>query len=744
MKRIILMLICITMLMGDIIQAGISGYSSLMYRTNRVTKDGSLNSDTDSLYQNYYFNFNRSITSNISYQLYIRANLQDSELTNSEGETSSTSLRVIEPSFDLSWRKRDYNLGIGYRRQEEWNTASLSNEERETTEFSYMRFNLTPYVFPSILIEINRQREFDYKKISELDKKNTTYSISSLYRLPSPDIRFSYYLNFTRTDQRTPLTQPEKIIGDNMAGNVELGYNKKFFNNRLYFIISYRGNYSRNKQKQYLTQTGNFLFKRTVGGGFYINSSDRQSALNSLSTLIDGNQSSSAGINLSTSSDNQIGILISEDKSVDRIYIYVNKDISSDTNLLTVANWIIYWSNVNQFGTWTQESVRAVSMTSVDTSDPLNPIYRYELRLQNSRTAKYFKVINLVQSSISNVEVTEIEAYGTDPYLEVETTTVTNSAMQELDLKSSYHIRENLTFIATYSLDRSDTNPDPLPLSIWDFLQNIADNSIEKDKSRFSSIVTRNYGLGMRWIPHSIIEVNTDVRRSESFDSSGNTDFRSDTYQTGLRSNPLPDFTTSLTLSRSNIYLFDERDSTVDSITLSLGMMLYEDVHMVNDLGYNHSKSYSTDITSSNYIVNSTIDASITKNTTGQINFSYNRAESGDDSSENRSAFVIITYRPGRFIDLSGNVRVTDSDGDQTYVEGITIGWRPLPVIQMNINYSHTDSDTDPTRADTASGTISWRLTKFATFDVTVNYSISEDTQKTENQSYSARLNCRF
>jgi hypothetical protein len=272
--------------MGDAIQASMSGYSSLIYRINRITKDRTLESETDSLYQNYYFNLNRPITSNISYQLYIRANLQDSQLTDSEGDISLTYRRIIEPSFDLSWINKGYSLGLGYRRQEEWNTASLSNEERETTEFSYMRFNLTPYAFPSVLIEINREREFDYRKVSQIDRREKTYSISSSYRLPSSAIRFLYYLNFTHIDQRTPLLQLEKVIGDTLTGNLELGYLKKFFNNRLYFRVSYRGNYSRNKQRQYFIQTGNFVLKRTAGGGFYINSSDYQSALNSHSTLI--------------------------------------------------------------------------------------------------------------------------------------------------------------------------------------------------------------------------------------------------------------------------------------------------------------------------------------------------------------------------------------------------------------------------------------------------------------------------
>jgi hypothetical protein len=171
---------------------------------------------------------------------------------------------------------------------------------------------------------------------------------------------------------------------------------------------------------------GVFLIKRTPLGGFYALGSAPPPdtnmfdiVLNSQPALVDNNFITGIStINLATTKYHNIGILVSSTRSVDSIFVCVNvgvsRNLANDPNLTIPDNWRAYWSNVNAVGTWQRIIIQSVSVTPFD---PLNNIFRYEIHFVSPQNASFFKVINMETvdvPGITNVLVTEIEAYGVE------------------------------------------------------------------------------------------------------------------------------------------------------------------------------------------------------------------------------------------------------------------------------------------------------------------------------------------
>ncbi len=722
--------------------AGLSGWINIIQNTTKNYEDGEKISAGDTLNQNFFLRLDKSITPMLSYQIHLRTNLLDSDITDADGTTTTTYQRRLEPAVDFSLRNPTYDMIVGYRRQEQWSTAHLTNESRVTSEFYYSRFGLTPEIFPSLSFYFDRQEDFDYLTDRETDRTNNTYSLNSAYELPSRDLTLRYFLNYSRSEDKTPLNITEKTISDGFNGNYNIGYSGFYWARKVNFSVGYQGNYSRSKSRQSVTQTGSVLNKRTASVGLSGQNMDRQIELNNNSSLTNDNFSASAGINLSTVTFNHIGIFILFSRSVDRLFIYVNKNVNNETQLDNLNNWEVFKSNSNQDNSWTSVTIKRVNIAAFDI--PGN-IYRYEIEFLTPQDALYFKAINAKTSNIPNVEVTEIEAYGTD---EIEDTDmlidVSSSFTQGVNFNTNIRPFPKLLFAFHYSLDRLDQNPLSIMDSISGVFKNILSDSIPEENENFRSLITRNYGLATTWMTYELLTTTMRFQRNENFDNVEETDNDSNTYHLSFDYIPLPTLDANLTLIKSERFNFNEKDSTHNSFLLSVGSKLHRDVNMITDAGYTQSKSFTNDITSSSYTLHGTIDAIITRKLSGNLNYGFTRASSNDTSSDSKDALVRIDYRPGRLVNISVNFNISDSDESRTTSEGFLIDWLPLPAIRLNLNYQHSDSEPGPSTSDILSGYGIWYITKFADVRLSYGYTRSEEESVIEGYNFGTNLNCRF
>ncbi|MBI4682021.1 MAG: hypothetical protein HY757_02840 [Nitrospirae bacterium] len=731
---------------------GLNGWFDISHSASREYEDGERTSERDTFNRNLYLNFHNSITQMLSYQINLRTNYSDADLTDTDGETSSSYRRSMEPAFDLNFGNPVYNMSAGYRIQEQWTTAHLDNDGRATTEFFYSRFNMSPQAFPTLNLQFDTQKNYDHLDDRTVDNNNMKYSVGSSYDLPSEDLKFRYNVNYSSITNRTPLdSTTSKTVTDNFNSNYSMGYADKIWGDRADYFVNYQGIYSRSKTEQFVFDTGTVLIKRLpIGGGLYIvDTTPDTGALSTEARLTDGQADAAQGINainIGTGTDHNIGIGVSSVNSVDRLYIFVSGDVRTDTNLTAPSNWRLFKSNSNLPSTTWAEITSDIKSVNV-IPDTLNNTYRYEIVFSTPHKASYFKAVNLLTVNVTglpNVFVTEIEAYGTDFADEDTLTNVTTTFNQGLNLNVNIRALKKMTLTLQYSLDKADQNPVSIEKSLEGIIKSMFSDSIAGEKADFRSNVTRNYGASSAWMTHRLLTNTLRIQRSESFDNLEETNASSNTYNLSFNSTPLPALDASFSMIKNDSYNFDEISSTSNSLLLSIGTKLYRDVNSIIDFGYTRSKSFESEATNSSRHISGSIDAILTRKLSGNFNYGFNWTESEDASPDSKKGNAGLTYRPGRFININGNFGVSDSDGDLTTTEGILVDWLPVPAVRLNTGYQHSDSEPGPVKTDTFSGYAIYYVTKFADIRFTFSYAQHEQDTKTESYNFNSNINCRF
>jgi hypothetical protein len=261
-----------------------------------------------------------------------------------------------------------------------------------------------------------------------------------------------------------------------------------------------------------------------------------------------------------------------------------------------------------------------------------------------------------------------------------------------------------------------------------------------------------------------LLTTTARVQRSEAFDNLDITDFRSDTFSLGFSSSPFSTLDTNLQLIRTYSYRFDEKQSMNDLYLFTVGAKLYKDLNVITDLGYTKTRTYASDFEplvdptedteSSTKYIRGTIDARLTPQLFTNISFGFNSTKLEDSSSTSNDGTLVVTYRPGKFLSITGNFRITDTDGDISTSEGIGLDWLFVPAVRMNVYYQHENTEPDSVTFDTVSGNIIWYITKFLNVQFRSSYTrtvedqlhthLSVEEKKTETYNFGANLTCRF
>jgi hypothetical protein len=728
--------------------SSLTGNASLSSNVINSFLDGERTSSSTSLQRDLNLRLSRPLTSVISYNFSLRTNLIDSESKDFfANQTTNSYQRMLVPELDVILRKNFYNVSTGYRRKEQWSTAHYSNAGRVSTDFNFFRFDVTPRNLPTLSFNADRQKTYDHLEVKENYTENDTYRIGSTYNLPSRDLRLGYDIAFSGSENRTPLSATAKTERASFNNNYNIGYTGFLLGRKMNYTAGYQGYYTRSRSTLYNTQTGSIVEERIANDGFDAQSLSKSEQIglsgNSNSALIDDNLTASAGVDLN-SVYNHIGIQILFGKTVDRIYVYVDKDLSTETTPIDLSKWEAYKSNTNQANSWTQVIIKSVAAVPYDA---LNSLYRYEIEFMGQEEAFYFKVINLDTSSVSNVNVTEIEAHGTDEITDLgASTSVSKSFDQGLNLRVGYRPVPKWDFGLKYSINRADENPDSVTDSMSGVVENIFSKSMDSENAVSTTNVTRSYGANAKWLKSGQLNTIMRINRNESFDDTGGVNTNSNSYNFSLNYAPLVEFASTFSALRNETYNFNDKESINDSLVLSADTKLYRNVNMITDMGYSRSESISSGDVTSTYTIGASLDALVTRKLSGTLDLGYNRSVSDTASSSSEDVSTSFSYQAGRLISFSGNFRFFHSDGYNDISTGIGSDWLPLPRIRLNLSYQHRDSETASSITDTVSTYGSWYITKFADIRLSYAYTRTMKTGESENESnnINAGLNCRF
>jgi len=730
---------------------GLSGWINLYYNNIKQFENDEEISTSTNFSRNLYLTLEKPITPVLSSRLYFRTNWTDFKFSEAENKTTETYQRAAELALDAFLRNPIYNINAGYRRLEQWSTANLSDKSRITTESYYSYINITPYNLPPLSLQFDRQKNFDHLPVKQIDTTTDKYYLTSQYRFTFKDFKLSYNIAYSHNINKTPLNVISKSINDNLNTSYNFDFNRFFWNRKINVYMSYQGNYWWNKDKQFSRQTTTQSFKRTPIKGIYVKDdtperTDITEQMQSLSALTDEDYSTAIDtINLSNDKYHNIGIdtRLLFSKSIDEIRVYVNQSLDNEFVLNNPSNWGVYYTNNDPTNSGSIFPVNwtSVSILSVNKKQDIYGRWYFEIKIP-STIAYFIKVVNKEKSNLADLKVTEIEAYGIDTIQQGWTTEKMTFFTQRLGFNLNFTPTEKLIIATNYSIDRMDQNPDSISDSVGGIFKNITSNSLPDEEKDLKSNLIRNYGITSTWFAHRLLTTILRFQRSESLDNKNETNFSSNTYSLSFSSLPLPTLDMNLSLIKNESYSFDEKQSVNNLIFLSIGAKLYKDLNTITEIGYTKTKTYSPSSESSTSYFRERIDAYFTQKLFGSFTFDYSKV-SDTTSYTSKNGVIMLTYRPGRFINLTSNFRISQTETGTSSSEGISLDWLFVPTVRLNLSYEHRN-EPESTTIDNVNGYVMWRITKFMDMQFTFYYSRNVKEEKSETLGITANLTCRF
>lgn len=725
--------------------AALSGRATVTYGTIETSEDGEEVMSSRRLNQNYTLSFTKPVTPFLRYNIGLQTTISD-RTTTTEGVIRKRFQRTIAPSLDLNLANPYYDFYTGYVRREQWSTASLEDESRLTSDSYYANLELHRRSwYPDLLLEFSRAHTYDHLPVRNRDTTSTSYSASTSRAFNLEDFRTFYSLNYNRSEADTPLSQVNKTVSDNYSVSYSASYSRSFWKNRATLSARYNGIYLRVKTDSSVSESGDIVFERATLEGLHAVGSALEpdvEVLGSESALIDGDTDAGiSAINLGTEQFHNIGLrLVSITQSVDRVYVYVDRDVGLDAALSSAANWRAFRSNSNIEGaTWAEVSILSVSISEFDT---INQRFRYEIIFASAQQGPFFKVVNLETVNapgLTDVLVTEIEALGMETVPETGIlTTESESMTQGVRLSMLIRPAERWSFDVNASVDRTDSEPDSILGSVGGTFANMGSKSIGGDGEQ-ASTVRRAFGAGANWKALAHLETSLRFQRSEFFDNHGAIDTSVNSYSLSLFSSPIPTVDARFSADRTESYNFSEKKSTTHSFLFSAGTKFYPGLNMLTDASYTVSKSEETGVETTAKSLGGHLDARLTQELFSTLIYNLSWSDSEDASSRTRQASVSASYRPAKFVNLAGSFSVLDTDDMTRTSEAVTVNWLAAPVLRLNASYARTETHPG-TDSDTVTTSAYWSVSRSLNVRVAYSYSRNERESVTTSHAVTATV----
>ncbi len=745
MKRWLNILVFLFIAVHSQAGAEVSGTVSGAAERQDYYEDGEKVQTIDSLLTNVNITYSKELTDYVSYEFFMRGYYKrtDTDLTAGGGLTETR--RSIGPSLQLIINNPFYNLRTGY--QFSIMDRDFDGNKEETTDgLLYSDLHIRPYKLPSFYIHFSDEKiRNDFNESLEKDLRR--YLLSSNYRYDKSGFTGEYNLSYDFFKEESPANLIYKKETEQFTGSYKVGYSSYFFQNALRFYSDYKGNFGRTDFAQYSSARGLVLFKRQASGGLYALGTIGNPDVNVLSSeaqLVDNDLQTGIGsIDLNSQSYHNIGLYFINPASVDRLYLYVrsSQDLTIEPNLTTPANWRVFITDDMNSG-WTQIALLALSVTVYDS---VNGIYRYEF-LISPNSARYFKVINYSTTiGVNPALVTEIEAHGTDTVSsEGKLSYVTRFFQQEVSLGLTYMPRRNMSWEWGFYTKRIDTRPSSLTEPVGDVFQNIF-NDPDIDMTSDNTIeVTRSNYVALNWGPFDVLSTGARFQRYTTRDSKNQKDFVSNNYQVQFRYTPIERFSSSLNISRMDTFEFDQDKTRSDSIILSTDAKVLRDLILINDFGYRKSEDYIAGSESETRFISGSIDATLTRKIRTYFNYGIDWVSDRTGSYSSNRAGLMVSYRPGSAIGLTGSINTMHSRDSDSVTEGISMNWRMTRKLTVNSGVFHSETDPGSIKTDSFYGTLAWYLRK--SLDLSFNYFFSKQDADITREVHSMlfRINWRI
>ena len=671
--------------------------------------------------------YNPRLTLSVNTDIFPKLNLnaggvfeKNMSIFESEQEKTKTTLTRVRPYIYLTLKDPLYEASIGYNRSEY--TTKVTDTPRSTLiNDDYLAvLKWRPEGFPTIETQFERTNTYDEKREVQ-DTTKDYISLLSRYSYKGLDIR--YQGTYTDTNQKLDHSETKDTIH-----SAWLSYSNSFFNRRVSVSTSYNINYEEIKTSTSAQGTGGTVSIQLFPlAGLSLNDNTTTPlTLNANPTLLDGNFTASAGINIGLpplggdTRARNMGLDFFVPTEVNRLLVWVDRDLSTDPTIADSFSWDVYISsdNVN----WTHHA------------GPIHPASfgpfqnRFEIEFTNV-TARYIRVVTSPltltvpgAASFPDIFITELQAFlkQTASSTGKKSSTITRTTHNYyFDSKTRILNIPNLFYELNYFYTRID--PDGQ-------LRYTLSNGFSVNH-RFSQIFS-----GSARVAREDGEEEKERRAAWIYNAS-------------LEATPLKTLTNRLVFSGRNETIGGEHDNS-NSIILYNIAELYKGLEVNLNVGQNFSKDESgvkTNETDIQFLA--TVIPHPAMNVT--LNYKYSIIDQSGGSNSSGSANThtgefVLSYRPYRTLFVVATIDLSTTASQKTQVtQNYGFNWSPFPdgALQFRFYYNENLSTQQGAKERVINPGVRWYITKRSYLDVSYQFAQSRSSgQKTNSNFFGANL----
>ena len=684
------------------------GSANLAYCSSE-TKTGEEEESSWGFTQTYNLQATKEFTSKINLAANLGINLN---------ETNDTKTTLLTPDIRLNLRNEYFDADTGYRITEKGLDilTMVSDEDRLTTESWNANFSTKSEKYPKVRLRYNEDMNYDYLSVRETDTKTTNFSGSADYAFRFLNFNYDYKNDISDNYVTECTTETDTHDG-------RINFRKSFWKNK----IATSGSYSITNRKTE-TKTGGqdveVAEKKSPSAGLYAD--DPPDPLNvtltSHDSLIDGDKTTSTGIEIGLSADidQNMGLNLIFATEVSKIYVYTTTpDINFNDGFYT---WAVYASSDNI--TW-----RPIYATFDYVADQK----RFEISFTKT-TARYFKVVNTANDDRA-LEATEIEAYSLTIQAAY-TTDTQESTTQSAQANLRYKPTDWLSFMYDFTQNQQkETTQD----------QQEAEPDQEKTRRQ-----THNATGRVERQLHKYLTASAQYQKRFEYDSEADVENKTtDTYLMQFLSSPLTTLDTDLSLNHTVSKEGGETQSKSSSALLHIAAMLREGADLDVDANITRSENAVSQSETTTNSINSNLRLELTRMLTAEIEYGMNwtetqQSESGSDTTgQTSNARTTFNWRPSHDFYFRGSYGIArdEQSGEETIQQQYNMSWLMTEKMQLGMGYN---LDKNGTVSSTYSSDLSWNLSRMFTLRFNYGWIRKKADTTTETQTVSANLSASF
>jgi len=699
---------------------GVSGLLELNYSFFSTKTTDATGTTTTTTTNNFNPRVTLTVNTNIFPNLKLDAGIiveKNISWFKTDGMTTKSDTTDLRPYINLTFNTPLYTAGIGYDRRQERVKTSGSDAVTTVNENYNAILGWRPEGLPIIDLRFTRTNLFDLKR--EVQDTTTDYGLlSARYTYKNLDVRYQG----TYTDTKDKLNDVET---KDYLQTGRITYSDNFFNNR----VSFNGSYNISYEQIDTTATGKggeVSFPISPFAGLsVINITANPITLDLNPAVIDGNTTTSAGLNIGlpplggdTTSLRQVGLDFLVPTQVNQLFLWVDKDLSAATNILTFffANIQVWTSSDNL--NWTQV------VTNPITFGPFQNRFQIDLPAPGV-TTRYIKVLTLpLQNVVSgatsfpNIFITELQALVKKPAQQVKGKTTKLTHILNIDSRVRILDIPTLFYEFSYFYDKTDPG-----LTTYTVSNGLSFNQ------RFSSIFSGSARVARE-------DGTEEGKKRWAY-----------VYNASIVATPLPTLRSNLIYSgRTEEIGGNSTDN--NSVFLQNTATLYKGIDVNLGGGINFS-TLETGQKQRNTIVN--FGTSIVPHSTTTITLTYsdtvtNQSGGGLASTSNstRRADLSVAFRPFETLYIFTSWEILAQKGQKIQTtQNYGLNWSPFPEGTLQFNFSYNENilseNNQKNRAITPS--LRWNITSRSYLDLSYQYiRTSSKSEKTISNGVSANL----